>query len=257
MVLILGNGGMLGHMLCDTWSGEFTSTDRNDFDPSFHMTSPAYGDYEWVINCIGMIKPYCHDVAKAIEVNALFPHELPPNTLQIATDCVFSGKRGNYTETDPHDADDVYGQTKSLGEAPHIKNLRCSIIGPETKNHLSLLDQFLAGNIVRGYTNHFWNGITTYHFSLICQAIIREGIELPSVQHIVPAYPISKAELLHTIKKAYKKDIPIAYGEAPEMVNRTLKTNNPEINARIWKAAGYKRPPTISDMIEELAQLKL
>lgn len=245
---------MLGSMVSDTWQGEFISLGRTDLDaevPNFDKLMHT----DWVVNCIGVIKPYCNDVERAIKVNALFPHELPVNTLQIATDCVYSGKKGNYVESDEHDATDVYGKTKSLGEAPHIKNLRCSIIGPEVKNHISLLDWFLKQEKVNGFTNHLWNGITTYHFSKICQAIIDNKIDLPNLQHIVPGDVVTKAELLRIIAQAYERNIETTDVEADVAVNRTLATNNKRLNDQIWKAAGYSYPPTIKQMIQELARL--
>ncbi len=247
MIYILGRTGMLGSMVTKTWEGDFISTDRTEVDATQPFDLP---DTDWVINCIGIIKPYCDDVQTAIKVNALFPHTLPPNTIQIATDCVYSGTKGSYTETDLHDATDVYGKTKSLGEAPHIKNLRCSIIGPEIKSHISLWDWANAQETLNGYTNHLWNGITTYHFSKIVQGIIKEGIELPHLQHIVPADVVTKAELLKLITG---KEVNLT--KAPESVDRTLSTNDPELNLKIWKAAGYDKPPTIKQMIEELKQL--
>lgn len=254
MIAILGNTGMLGSMVTNTWEGDFVSYDRKDFDALNSNFDKLMGK-DWVINCIGVIKPYCDNVENAIRVNSLFPYQLPPNTLQIATDCVYSGEEGMYVESDPHDAKDVYGKTKSLGEAPHIKNLRCSIIGPEVKNHISLLDWFLKQDKANGFTNHLWNGITTYHFSKICQGIIREGIELPNVQHIVPTGIVTKADLLRIIAKAYGKDIEVTDVEAAESIDRTLSTENKELNKKIWKAAGYPTPPTVEDMVEELSNL--
>lgn len=253
-IKIIGSTGMLGSMVAKTFPGS-QPVSRDVFDaesPSYHW----YKEGDWIINCAGIIKPYCDDVVRAIKVNALFPHTLPPKTIQIATDCVYSGKKGKYVESDPHDALDVYGKTKSLGEASHIKNLRCSIIGPEEKTHTSLLDWFLAQEgEVNGFTNHLWNGITTYHFAKIVQGAIREGVELPPVQHIVPANSVTKAELLRIIAKAYKKKITVNDIEAPEAVDRTLDTHNKAMNRRLWKAAGYDKPPTIEEMVEELSKL--
>lgn len=252
---ILGSTGMLGSMVAKTWDGPYMTVTRDAFDAE----KPFYGWYkenDWIVNCVGVIKPYCDDVARAIKVNALFPHTLPPRTIQIATDCVFSGKKGKYVESDEHDATDVYGKTKSLGEASHIKNLRCSIIGPEIKNHISLLDWFLQQKEANGFTNHLWNGITTLHYSKIVQGAIRASIELPQLQHIVPADKVTKAELLRIIAKAYKKKIKITDMEAPEAIDRTLDTHNKAMNRKLWKAAGYDKPPTIQDMVEELASLK-
>lgn len=252
--IILGSTGMLGSMVAKTWRRDFYSTSRERFD-ALDPDLSLLDRFDWTVNCIGLIKPNCGDVGKAIRVNALLPHSLPKNTLQIATDCVYSGSKGSYTETDEHDALDVYGKTKSLGEAPNIHSLRCSIIGPEINNHISLLDWFLSQDKANGYTNHLWNGITTYHFSLICQAIIEQGIKLPNLQHIVPADVVTKAELLRIIAGAYKADIEVVDVKAPVAVDRTLSTTNPELNSRIWKAAGYDTPPTIKQMAEELAAL--
>lgn len=255
MILITGRMGMLGSMVADTWDGDFDSTTRHQLN-ALALSRDAFVGYDRVVNCIGLIKPYCDDEEKAIRVNALFPYSLPEGSIQIATDCVYSGKKGNYVESDPHDALDVYGKTKSLGEAPHVKNLRCSIIGPEIRNHISLHDWILKQESAKGFTNHLWNGITTYHFSKIVQGAIREGTELPHLQHIVPADVVTKAQLLQIIVRAYGKDIPIEEVEAPESVDRTLATNNPELNLKLWRDAGYETPPNIEQMIQELAQLK-
>jgi dTDP-4-dehydrorhamnose reductase len=251
--VILGSTGMLGSMLAKTWP-EALAVDRTQFSVE-KPDRMLLADATRVINCIGLIKPYTTDVEQTIRVNALFPYSLPENTIQIATDCVYSGKKGRYVETDPHDALDVYGKTKSLGEAPHISNLRCSIIGPEIKTHTSLLDWFLSQEEVNGYTNHLWNGITTYHFSMICQGIVREGIELPNLQHIVPADAVTKHELLGIIAKAYGKKITVNPILAEEYIDRTLATNNSDLNRQLWEAAGYNNPPTIEEMVEELAYL--
>lgn len=252
-IQILGSTGMLGSMVAKTWP-EARVIPREVLDaenPSYDW----YKDGDWVINCIGKIKPHCGNIEKAISVNALFPHTLPAKTIQIATDCVYSGRKGNYVETDEHDALDVYGKTKSLGETTFIRNLRCSIIGPEIKNHISLLDWFLKQDRANGFTNHLWNGITTYHFAKIIKGAVSEGIQLPPLQHIVPADKVTKAQLLKIIAKAYGKKISITEVEAPEAIDRTLATNNTRLNKKLWEVAGYDTPPTIQDMIEEMSKL--
>lgn len=252
-IKIIGSTGMLGSMVAKTWPGS-QPVNRDVFDaesPSYHW----YKEGDWIINCAGIIKSYCDDIPRAVKVNALYPHTLPATTIQISTDCVYSGKKGRYVESDPHDALDVYGKTKSLGEAPHIKNLRCSIIGPEEKTHTSLLDWLLGQEEVNGFTNHLWNGITTLAFSKICQGVIKENIDLPTLQHIVPADIVTKAELLRLIAKAYGKKIKVNDTEAPEAIDRTLDTHNKAMNRKLWKAAGYDKPPTIEEMVNEMAAL--
>ena len=113
---------------------------KDDISRLLNQTKP-----NWIINCIGIIKPYINEnepnsVAIAKNINSDFPRilekissQLGARVIQIATDCVFSGDSGLYSESDPHDATDVYGKTKSQGEAsgPNFMNIRCSIIGPE------------------------------------------------------------------------------------------------------------------------------
>jgi dTDP-4-dehydrorhamnose reductase len=226
----------------------------------------------WVVNAIGVIKPYIRDdhpreVERAVKVNSLFPHFVARaaehsgcRLLQIATDCVFSGSKGLYAETDPQDPLDVYGKTKSLGEvySNQAHHLRCSIIGPEAKGNVSLMEWFLRqpqGGKVNGYTNHQWNGVTTLHFARLCHGIITHGLDLPHVHHIVPSGRVSKAELLHCLGQGFRReDITIVPSEAATAIDRTLVTTNDSLNHQLWAAAGYPAPPSIQHMIEELAQ---
>lgn len=226
-----------------------------------------------VVNAIGVIKPYIRDDVeverqRAIAVNALFPYRLAAiaekadvRVIQIATDCVYSGSRGRYVESDPHDALDVYGKSKSLGEVPSdVHHLRCSILGPERTAHVSLLDWFLqqrAGASVRGFTNHRWNGITTLHFARLCAPVVR-GVELPTgIRHVLPSDAVTKADLLKEIALAFgRTDIQVEPVDADVAVDRTLATIDPESNRRLWEAAGYASPPSVSQMVHELAELE-
>jgi dTDP-4-dehydrorhamnose reductase len=251
--VILGSRGMLGSMVKRVLEDAQT-INRPALDAASLQAYHKVWDGTRIINCIGLIKPYCNDVAQAIKVNALFPHTLPPGTIQIATDCVYSGAKGSYVETDPHDALDVYGKTKSLGEAEHLINLRCSIIGPEVKNHISLLDWFLAQEgEVTGFTNHLWNGITTYHFTKIVKGMLDSNLKFPPLQHIVPADVVTKAQLLQILSDEYNHRIPINEKPAPQAIDRTLATLDPEMNLKLWQLAGYDEPPTIRQMVKELA----
>jgi dTDP-4-dehydrorhamnose reductase len=292
-VLILGASGMLGSMVCDYFTKnsdfEITASLRDlslskkikslskieciclDADDLRSVKKSNLTRFDWIINAIGIIKPYikegdCQSIETAIKINALFPHCLADelkdtNTriIQIATDCVFSGRRGSYSENSPHDPPDVYGKTKSLGEAEtrNFHNLRCSIIGPEIRSKLSLLEWFLGqkrNGKVTGFKNHLWNGITTLHFAKICKGIIENGLCLPSKQNIIPSGILSKAEILKIFALIYKRgDIKINERQVLPAQDRTLVTENPQINTRLWVASGYKTPPSIEVMISELA----
>ena len=225
----------------------------------------------WAVNCIGVIKHHIRDqqadtTERAIRVNALFPHLLAEaakvagcKVVQIATDCVYSGAKGSYLESDPHDALDVYGKSKSLGEvfAPSMHHLRCSIIGPELKDCRSLLEWFLGhprGSRVPGYSNHHWNGVTTLHFARICLGIMREDLALPHLCHVIPGDILAKGELLEAVRRSFgREDLQVDLQPAPQAVDRSLATSDPALNRRLWAAAGYLDPPTLAGMVEELA----
>ena len=230
-----------------------------------------YEGISYVVNCIGLIKQLISEsdtqsVLQAIKVNSEFPRELEKLSLehnfkiiQIATDCVYSGERGAYSEDDPHSPIDVYGMTKSLGEVlgPKVMTLRCSIVGPETTGNNSLLSWFLSqpmNETLNGFSNHIWNGLTSLHFSKIVAGII-EGDSFKSGRfHLVPANVESKAKLLELFAQYFlRPDLRISYIHAPKSVNRTLITRMPLNNIELWNMAGYNEPPSIEQMIAELA----
>lgn len=284
-VLVLGSTGMLGSMVYDVLrkdgplsvSGTARDAEASSAASSVRRLHAESGDtvdlygVDWVVNCIGVIKPYIRDdnrdeAMRAIHVNALFPMRLAAaaersgtRVIQIATDCVYSGRDGNYDERAAHDATDVYGKTKSMGEvrSPKVIHLRCSIIGPEVRGFVSLLAWFLkqdANATLNGYRNHRWNGVTTLHFAKICAGIIRQAPTLPHVQHVVPSGDVTKAELLRSFAREYgRKSVTIKDVDAPTVVDRCLRTTNPELNTALWSAAGYSAPPTVEAMVHELA----
>ncbi len=291
-VLVLGASGMLGSMVAAYLAEQETvsvrGTVRNPsiledcrqrirraewslLDARDEGTWDPIDDADWIVNAIGVIKPLIHDedaaeVASAIAVNSQFPFQLGmraaaagARVLQIATDCVYSGSKGLYSELDVHDALDVYGKTKSLGEArmSNVHHLRCSIVGPERYPGRSLLAWFLSqpvGSQVRGFANHLWNGLTTLHFAKLCGAIISQDIALPHLQHVIPGGVVSKAELLQAFAGAFeRRDVTVEVVEADKAVNRTLATCNHELNDSLWHAAGYRATPSVAEMVAELA----
>lgn len=271
-IAIFGIDGMLGSAVYKIFNNSkfiLNGINRKIIDAqyaSLDEIKAAVKGSDYIINCIGIIKPYIHDnnpveVERAIEINALFPHKLSQcgiKTIQIATDCVFDGVKGSYIETDKHNAIDVYGKTKSLGEVAsnNFMNLRCSIIGPEKKNKISLLEWFLnqpANANVNGYKNHLWNGITTFAFAKICKGIIDNDLCFNNLQHIVPNNSINKSDMLKAFAKTFsRKDININETNAKESVNRTISTLYASTNKQLWDAAGYYQIPSIESMIAEI-----
>lgn len=283
-VLVLGATGMLGSMtlkaLKQTDSLDVIGTARRQGqDKTKHKLFDVVKDdpkelfrepVDWVVNCIGITKPFIRDDSRAetetaILVNALFPQRLAvaaeesgARVLQIATDCVYSGREGGYTESSAMDALDVYGKTKSLGEVRSslVHHLRCSIIGPETDSKRFLISWVLGqpkDAELPGWTNHRWNGVTTYHFARICSGIIRHNIGLPHLQHVIPADVVSKAQLLRDIAGAHgRNDLLVKETQATQVVDRTLATDDTNANRSLWTAAGYAEPPSIREMLKEM-----
>lgn len=281
----MGSSGMLGLGVSQAFRGaefEVLHTTRkmapiSNGDVFFEATHTELTELskrlqpgDTIINCIGVIKPYIQDadsleVRRAIQLNSMFPIDLATiavenglNVIQIATDCVFSGARGSYTEADIFDPEDVYGKTKSLGEvtSSNVMNLRVSIIGPESGRRTSLLEWVRGqseGASINGYTDHLWNGIPTYHFGKLTRAIVEKGLFKAGTWHILPNDVVSKFELVtHLARKFEREDINISKSESGLPVNRTLATLYPGLNASLWAAAGYDKPPGIGELILEM-----
>ena len=292
-VLVLGGSGMLGSMVVDVLRREpglkVSATARSRAaaerlagifpDVNWRMLDAGISDQireaiagaHWIVKAVGITKPFAHDqnateVENAIRINSVFPYELSAaarvtgaTVLQIATDCVYSGQKGAYSEKDPYDPLDVYGKTKSLGETlhPETRCIRCSIIGPELNSRSYLFEWFRSqatGAEIKGYINHRWNGVTTLHFGKLCAGIIKSRIALPHVQHAVPTATISKYELLKCFAEQFNRsDLTITPTEASTLVDRTLSTVHDDVNRELWRAAGYDEPPTVPQMVSELA----
>lgn len=273
---ILGKTGMLGSEVEKVFlenNQNIVATTRRELDAqtaSVEDIKKIIDGCDYVINCIGIIKPYIHpenssEVQRAIVVNGLFPHKVAAaakqtgsKVIQIATDCVFDGVKGSYVENDLHNATDIYGKTKSLGEvqAENFLNLRCSIIGREQKSYLSLLEWFLnqpKNAKVKGFKNHLWNGVTTNTFAKICYGIIKNNFWTSGLQHVIPKDIVSKAQMLYIFQKHFnREDIEIEDINAQIAIDRTLLTINKDLNEKLWKLAGYYEIPAVEDMIEEI-----
>jgi len=278
-ILILGGTGMLGHRLWmdlstahDVWITTRTSAaaipelpgvdrshirehvDALDFDNvirAFASIQP-----ELVINCIGLVKqhPLSEDPLSVIELNARLPHRLSLvcraagiRMIHISTDCVFSGKKGNYTEESVSDAEDLYGRSKYLGEVsyPHTLTLRTSIIGRELCTRYGLTEWFLSQQgSVKGYRRTIFSGFTT---QVIARILLDHIISNPNLSKVwqVASNPISKYELLKVMNRIYGRVIDIQPDET-FVCDRSLDS------ARFRAETGFV-PPSWEEMIEEMA----
>lgn len=242
-VAVLGASGMLGNMvtryLVNTGKYRVKPSIRDQqflveggfiFDPMESVTWRNIPPADYYINAIGVINVHvAKDIKRAIVVNALYPHMLADRNrgvIHISTDCVFSGREGNYTENSIHDAVDDYGKTKSLGEPKNCMVLRTSIIGPEIHNDSSLIAwvRKQSGKEINGYTNHYWNGITTLQYAKVCEQIIDNGWYKEDLYHVVSPNSVTKYELISMINEYYGVGAVVRPFETPTKVDRTMST---------------------------------
>lgn len=189
---------------------------------------------DFVINCIGTIKPFMYtNIAESIYINSVFPHKLADfcerdksKLIHITSDCVFSGKDGNYNEGNLHDALDDYGKSKSLGEPKNCMVLRTSIIGEEIHKNASLISWVKSqnGKKVKGFTNHIFQGLTTNHLAECFGKIIDNNLFETGTKHIFSPTPINKFELVKMISDKYNLDLDIEPFETEQKVDRSLST---------------------------------
>ncbi|MDP6044595.1 MAG: SDR family oxidoreductase [Phycisphaerae bacterium] len=287
-VLVLGAGGMLGHKLCQMLppmgfevgatvrkSVEFYApharlfsgveliggVDAFDFDGMEAVI--AAWEPEAVINCIGIIKQIqeARNPLISIEINSLLPHRLAAfcgrigsRFVQISTDCVFSGEKGSYIESDQSDARDLYGRTKFLGETTDEESaaitLRTSIVGREiSESKHGLLEWFFRqtqtpDNTISGFSKAIYTGFTTIELAGIMAMVIREHPELTGVYHVA-GEPINKFDLLCMVRDVMGLDIRIE-PDAGFVCDRSLVMN------RFTAATGYAAP-SWRDTIEEFS----
>lgn len=280
-ILILGGTGMLGHVLLRHLSNSqeyevYGTTrsvsglsksfptelakrfrpevvDADNFDSVIRTLASIQPDI--VINCIGLIKqlPIASDPLSAITVNAQLPHRISlicrtagARMIHISTDCVFNGVKGSYTENDTPSAEDLYGQTKYLGEVryPHCVTLRTSIIGHELKGSYGLIDWFLAQEgTIRGFTKAIYTGFPTKELARVISDYILPNEELSGLYH-VSSDPISKYELLKMVAERYDKRITIEpYDDF--VLDRSIDSS------RFRSLTGYV-PPTWAELVDAM-----
>lgn len=205
-----------------------------------------------VVNCVGLIKQLADadDALQAIPMNALLPHRLArlcelvgARLVHMSTDCVFAGDKGNYRESDPSDAKDLYGRSKYLGEVayPHTITLRTSIIGHELQSAHGLVDWFLSQQgRCNGYTRAIFSGLPTVALAGVVRDVVLPRPELSGVYHVA-AQAISKFDLLALIADVYGKKIELMASDKL-VIDRSLNAQ------RFNDATGYV-PPSWPELI--------
>jgi dTDP-4-dehydrorhamnose reductase len=278
--MVLGAAGMLGHKLMQLWSprydtigtvrGPAAAYDRfGIFDRGRLVGGVDVDDFagvadvvtrmrpHFLVNCVGVIKQL--DAAKdplvTIGVNALLPHRLARlcraegvRLVHVSTDCVFSGDKGAYVESDPTDATDLYGRTKALGEVagPNCLTLRTSIVGRELSTRNGLIEWFLqtAQEEVRGFDRCTYSGLTTMELARVIELVMEANEEISGIYQ-VSSDPISKYELLLLVRRAFGLTRRVVPVDTP-VIDRSLDSS------RFRRAMGYV-PRSWPEMIDEMA----
>lgn len=279
-ILILGGNGMLGHQLFKHLAEdhEIKVTLRQDLSEyeKFNLFHPdnsfsginvrsadqlieVLGEFQpqAIVNAVGIIKQRssARESIPSLELNSLFPHRLAilcktinARMIHLSTDCVFSGKKGNYREDDPSDALDLYGKSKYLGEVneQHCITLRTSMIGRELSRKKSLLEWFLAQKgSIKGFKKAIFSGFTTQELSRIIEMILTQHPYASGIYH-VSSDPISKFDLLSLIKRGLNLPVKIIPDKS-FVCDRSLDSS------KFSQEFSYN-PPTWEEMIKELCK---
>ena len=270
-MLILGASGMLGNTLLRYFSvkSEFQifaavrsadslcaiavkenyrlipgidAANRDDLDRAFDEVQP-----DVVLNCVGVVKQLApaEDALVSIPLNSLVPHHLASlsaasgsRLVHFSTDCVFSGKKGSYIESDIPDPTDLYGRSKLLGEVdyPHAITLRTCFIGHELNGTRGLVNWFLAQEgSVRGFTKAIFSGLPTVEIARVIEEYVLPYPELHGVYHL-SLDSISKHDLLSIVKDVYGKQIAIIPDDS-FVIDRSLDST------RFCQATGFLLKP--------------
>ena len=266
--LVLGCNGMAGHMISLYLRERGHEVFGFDRAKSAYVPSAA-GDatkaetvreligvnkYDSVINCIGILNQSAEDnKALAAYLNAYFPHYLAQLTegtdtqvIHMSTDCVFSGKRGQYTEDDLRDGTTFYDRSKALGELEDGKNitLRNSIVGPDLNpKGIGLLNWFMQQHgEVYGFTGAMWTGQTTLQLAKTMELAAKEKAH--GLYNTVPDASISKCDLLGLFNKYLRKEKVTILPVDRMAADKSLKRTRREFDCRI---------PDYEEMVADLA----
>lgn len=261
-VVVFGGKGMAGHMIVDylTQRGYdvwYTVREHSNEPRACRLNVVEHSDVEKlllslkpdiVINAVGLLND---DAARrkreTIYVNSLFPHQLSYygtkfgfRLIHISTDCVFSGKTGDYTELAVPDGVTIYSKSKSLGEVTDPPNItiRTSIIGPELKtNGIGLFNWFMQqkGEIT-GYHKVFWNGVTTLELAKAIEWALQNSVS--GLVHLAVPQKISKYDLLVLLKRVYQRDDIIIRSDDHIQSDKSLVNTSTDFN---YEGAAYEK----------------
>lgn len=261
--LVLGCNGMAGHTISlylkeqgyevDGFARKkalFANTivgDARDTGLLYHTIEN--GHYGAVVNCVGLLNKFAeNDHEAAVYLNSYLPQLLAKITsnsetqiIHISTDCVFSGSRGGYAESDFPDGELFYDRSKALGEIVNKKDVtfRMSIVGPDTdKDGIGLINWFMQQKKrVKGYKNAMWTGQTTLQLAKTVENAVIQKVH--GLYNMVPEDKISKYDMLVLFNKYLRRDEIEIVPEENFKIDKSLKRTNYELFS--YKIPGYEQ----------------
>ena len=266
-LLVFGGTGMAGHMIIRYFQQQpkyevyYTTRDQTDSKGIYVDVTDSTSVEKVIetvkpdisINCIGILNAHAERETKlAFQVNSLLPHQLAKlmersngKLIHISTDCVFSGSKGDYTETDPTDGTSIYAQSKQLGEVFSDRHLtiRTSIIGPELKEDgIGLFLWFMKQQgTIKGFEKVMWNGVTTLELAKAIHYMIENQVS--GLYHLGSSNKISKHELLTMIQEIYQKTDVTIIPDQKMIQDRSIRNTRTDVGYQIQ---GYR------EMLEEM-----
>lgn len=240
-VILFGSTGMLGAYIYNVLKQHYNiiCITRSEYDimkytwsQLYDILIPLLNENDVIINSIGVIPQKSMNLRENIKVNSIFPYHINQickqkncKYIHITTDCVYSGKKGLY-ENDEHDADTIYGITKSLGEYEDSTIIRTSIIGEESYGKKSLLEWIISNKNkeINGYNNHYWNGVTCLTLAKLIHEIIHENKYWKGVKNVCSEEIVTKLQLCQYINDIYDLNLKINSIEM-DYKNMSLKYN--------------------------------
>ena len=278
-ILVVGAGGMLGHEAIRVLAPDFEvwgacrnpqdlpdlglppqrllgGLDAEKADSAYALVKrvrPAL-----VLNAAGIVKQRKagKEAIPSISVNSLWPHVLADacaahgaRMVHVSTDCVFSGARGRYLESDVPDALDLYGRSKLLGEVAdrdHVVTLRTSIVGWQLGEPTGLVAWFAAhrDEQLKGFAKAVFSGLTTAALTEVIRDVVIKDAALSGLWH-VSADPIDKFALLTDLARHLRWNVDLSPVNQP-VIDRSLDST------RFRERTGWT-PPSWDEMLEELA----
>jgi dTDP-4-dehydrorhamnose reductase len=219
-ILLLGSNGMLGHMVKKYLEQYYEIEIINHRWPSEDFkTAVLDSNADFLINCIGAIPQRTKDFSINWELPIWLDKYFNGKIIHPATDCEMDN--------------DAYGLSKKraadylIESGQRTKMIKASIIGPELNGNASMLYWFLSnkdGSTVNGYSNHMWNGITTYYWAIFSKELIDNWGKY-NTRTTLSSNCISKYEMCKLFNKIYNRKIKVNAFETDLPANKCLESD--------------------------------